>query len=274
MTTIDPETGVVDHLGLLGRLRYRLGPYSPLVRAYRHHKPRWLWGLIDPVGRMTLRFQRSYGLTVRHGPFAGLRYPPAAVGRSGYLVPKLLGTYESALHDVMQEAGRFSHFIDIGASDGYYCVGIALLNPGAVVVGYETDRVEQSIAKGLAALNGVDIEVRGTAGRSELASLPASGALLMVDIEGAERELLDPSASPRLRTTTMLVETHLEAHPDLVDVLTSRFSRTHEITVIGERRRSTINPAELADWDPEGVRRLMTEGRLTPGVWMLLRPKS
>lgn len=272
-TTVDPETGVVS-LGLLGRLGRRAGAYSPLVRLYRHHKPRWLWALVNPVGRMTLRFQKEYGLTVRYGPFQGLRYPPSAVGRSAYLVPKLLGTYESPLHTVFGDPRRYSTFVDIGASDGFYCVGFARLNPEASVVGYETDRVEQKISRDLATLNGVHIAMKGTAGRAELALLPKSGLLLMVDIEGDERDLLDPALSPRLRTATMLVETHVHAHPDLVEVLTSRFSATHDVTVIRGRSSSPSDFPELAGWDLQAASRILSEGWLALGLWMRFEPKA
>lgn len=273
LTTVDPETGAVEP-GVLGRLRLRVGAYSPLVRLYRHHKPRWLWGLVNPVGRMTLRFKRQHGLTVRYGPFRGLQYSPKAVGRSAYLVPKMLGTYESSLHRVFGDPQQYSTFVDIGASDGYYCVGFARLNPEASVVGYETDRVERKLAKELATLNGVHITMQGSAGRAELASLPDSGLLLMVDIEGDERELLDSMLTPTLRTATILVETHVGAQADLVEALTARFSDTHEVIVIRGQAGSPPDFAELRGWNPGAVRLILSEGRQAHGLWMLFEPRA
>jgi hypothetical protein len=261
----------MSRVGLPGRLRQRLGPYSPLVRCYRHHRPRWLWALTSPVGRMTLSFVRRHGLTVRHGPFAGMRFPASAVGRSGQLVPKLLGTYEAPLHPVFHDARHYTLFADVGAGDGYYCVGFARLNPAATVVGYETDPVERRVAAALAACNGVQVTWRGTAGPADLDAVPATGALVLVDIEGAERELLNPARSPRLGGATVLVEVHPHVHADVVDVLRERFAPTHRVRLL-EDAQPDPGRAEALGASPGDAALMTSEGRWAPGRWMLLTP--
>lgn len=271
-STVDPGTGEV-RLGSLGRLRSAVGDYSAAVRLWRHHKPRWLWRALTPVGRLTSDHVARYGLVVRHGPFAGLRYPAEAVGRSSYLVPKLLGTYERQVHPVFADAARYAAFAEVGASDGFYCVGFAMLNPDAEVVAFETDRVERRLAARMAELNGVALDVRGTAGAAELAEL-APGGLLMVDIEGAEVDLLDPEVSPVLRTTALLVEAHVGVRADVVEVLTGRFGSTHDVQAFRGDLRPPSPPPELAGLDPGEAALLLSEGRVSADVWLYLTPKA
>lgn len=71
--------------------------------------------------------ERMLGLTVRRGPFAGLRYPSHdAVGSS--LWPKLLGSYEAELAPTFEAlcATPYRTVVDVGAAEGYYAVGLGL----------------------------------------------------------------------------------------------------------------------------------------------------
>lgn len=272
LTKVDPATGALT-LGVVGRLRVLLGDYSPVVRFYRHHKPRWWWTRVNPVGRLTRQHVSRYGLTVRRGPFEGLRYPAAAVARTAFLIPKLVGTYERQLHDVFEGAGAGSTFVDIGCSDGFYCVGFARLHPGARVIGFETDRVERRIAVQMAELNDVAVQWRGTAGPDDIAALPAEGTLLMVDIEGAEGTLLDPRSSPVLRTVAVLVETHLSVDPGLEDLLTERFAPTHDVRRITSPAVPPV-PPELAHLSTGDAALALSEGRVgSQDVWLHLTPR-
>src|SRR5436305_14622456 len=97
------------------------------------HRARWR--VRAPHRRITERFVAHHGLTVQRGPFAGLRFPRFAVGRGEMVVPQLLGAYEEELHPVFEELAprRFDRIVDVGASDGYYAVGMALRWPEALV---------------------------------------------------------------------------------------------------------------------------------------------
>ena len=86
------------------------------------------------------RIASSPDLTVRNGPFRGMRYPErASVGSA--LVPKLLGSYERELQPVLEDilAREHSEIVDIGCAEGYYAVGLALRLPAARVFAYDTN---------------------------------------------------------------------------------------------------------------------------------------
>ena len=61
------------------------------------------------------------------GPFKGMRYHGDAMG--GAVAPKIKGVYESELAPffVKRSAIPFQHIIDVGAAEGYYAVGCAML---------------------------------------------------------------------------------------------------------------------------------------------------
>jgi hypothetical protein len=274
------ERAAVDPAGRVtpGRLRARvmhvLGGYAAPVRCYRRLRPRWVWERVNPNGKATKRYVDAHGLVVRRGPFAGMTYPSAAIGNTSFLPTKLLGAYEPELASVLAEAGNFDLFVDIGSGEGYYCVGVKRRFPETRVVGYETDRFERRLSAKLATVNGVTIETRGTADHDALNALAFGRLLLMTDVEGYEYQLVDPGAVPGLREATMIVEAHPAVHPDVVDVLTARFTATHDIELVAGRAKQVGDYPELARWEPTLARYAISEGRATDPLWLVLRPRG
>jgi len=196
------------------------------------------------------------------------------VGRVSCLTTKLLGCYEHELSPVLAEAHGFDLFVDVGAGDGYYCVGFKRLFPSTRVIGYEADGAVRRTAARLAELNGVSVEMRGAADNDALNALPDGRLLLMVDVEGYEYELLDPQAAPRLSDTTMIVEAHPTVYPDVVDVLRSRFEVSHEIATVCGRPKHVDDYPELAGWDETQARYAISEGKAADPTWLVLRPRG
>jgi hypothetical protein len=252
-------------------LRGRLwGGYSPVRTLWRAHRPRALWKLTSPAGAPTLRFVEQYGLTVRRGPFAGMRYPASAVGRVNFLGAKLLGSYEEELAPVVGEFLRhgFARVVNIGAGEGYYAVGFALHCPDAQVYAFESTRYERDLCQRLARENDVEVIVRPTLTRERLAELPIDEAtLLLVDIEGGELELLQPEYVPALARTTLLVELHPHTHPLLPQIVVGRFDASHDAILI---RSTPRGPAAYPE-RPESI--LLSEGR-SEALWAVFRPRS
>ena len=175
----------------------------------------------------TRRFVGWHGLTATGGPFAGLTYPDT---EPLSLVPKLLGVYESELHAPVEEAirARPQVIVNVGAADGYYAVGLKRRCPDATVIAYEADAGQAGICRRVAAANAVDLDVRGAAGRDDL----AAASLIVMDCEGCERALLDPAANPDLQGAEIVVELHDFLDPGVGDAIAARFAPTHDVTLI------------------------------------------
>jgi hypothetical protein len=232
--------------------RRALGPAHPAAlrrwrRVQASHRAR-------RVGRITRDFAAWHGLTVSGGPFAGLTYPDASATS---LVPKLLGVYERELHPAIEAAVAAApeRIVNVGAADGYYAVGLARRCPAAKVTAYEADAEQRALLARVAAANGVELEIEGTAER-----LPELAGLVVVDCEGCEHALLDPAA---LRSATVIAELHDFVAP--AEALIARFGPTHAVTVIptGAQPPQRGSALDLA----------LSEYRPGPMRWAVMTPQ-
>jgi hypothetical protein len=225
---------------------------------------------------------------VRLGPFRGMRYIDKSIG-SAYL-PKLLGTYERELGHVVEAVSTRQPLliVDVGAAEGYYAVGLALRNPQARVVAFESDIAGQAALRRMAELNDVQnrLQIMGACGPSELQSAlsthrnahggPFETSFVVCDVEGDERRLLDPALVPSLRRALILTETHEFVCPGITDELIQRFAETHAIDCILQTNRSRTDfpfcgpatwllPKSYIDW-------AVSEWRPVRMCWLWMRP--
>lgn len=100
-----------------------------VVRPFARFKPRLVARRSEYVLRrktMMIVKERFGDLVVKSGPFRGLQYIVAESICSA-LVPKLLGSYESELHETLERllCNDYDLVLDIGCAEGFYAVGIA-----------------------------------------------------------------------------------------------------------------------------------------------------
>lgn len=171
-----------------------------------------------------------------------MRYVNESVG-SAYL-PKLLGIYERELNGCIEQACglNFPLIVDIGAAEGYYAVGMALRNPTARVVAFETEAAGRAALQSLAQLNGVAarIDILGEGEVKNLCAALSIGerSLVICDVEGNEQTLLNLDALPALAHAHLLVEVHEFIHRGITDRILQRFGLTHDIQHIWQEPRS------------------------------------
>ena len=217
---------------------------------------------------------------VRSGPFQGMKYTSKSAG--SVLIPKLLGIYERELHPVLEYAisRPFQVIVDIGAGEGYYCVGLARRIPQTRVIAYEMDEAGRRLMKEMASLNHVSdqLEIRGLCTMEEMNSvLDASVPTLVIcDAEGAEAYLLDPLRVPALVSMHILVELHDCVLGGVSDVMHSRFQATHEIERIWQEDRSSSDFPYRSFYTrcfPSYMEIAVSEGRPCRMSWYWMRPK-
>lgn len=237
---------------------------------------------IRPIGYLTHLVRRRTGCQVTGGPFVGMKYIETSTG-SAYL-PKLLGMYERELNPCVEAlcARRLALVVDVGAAEGYYAVGLARRLPATRVTAFEMEANGQRQLAAMARLNEVadQVEVRGRCEPADLqeALRVADGdAAVVCDVEGYERELLDPAAVPALRQAAILVELHDFIVPGVTELLVERFGVTHDIQHIWqqERRRdefpwttvgTRLLPRRYLDW-------AVSEWRPVRMAWLWMTPK-
>lgn len=169
--------------------------------------------------------------SVISGPFKGMKYISVSTGSKLY--PKILGSYEKELEEIVQKLidREYLKMINVGAAEGYFSVGFAMKNTNITVVAYEMENKGRENIKALAALNDVSdkIEIRGECTVAELNKTVTPGVLIVMDVEGAEDFLLDPQTCPSLLEADVLLEVHDNKVPGVESRIRDRFRGTHYI---------------------------------------------
>ena len=217
---------------------------------------------------------------VRHGPFAGLKYPElASIGSTLY--PKLLGSYESEIQAWIQEIcdAGYSEIIDIGCAEGYYAVGLARRIPGALVYAYDTDERARQLCGNCAAANDVAnrISVRAGFTVDELMGISIrQRGLIICDCEGGETGIFTEQTRHRFASWELLIETH-----DFIDITISTriaelFQDTHELRTVASiddiQKAKRYKYPELVSFDLPIRRAVVAEYRPSIMEWMFLKP--
>ena len=215
---------------------------------------------------------RRYSREVQGGPFKGMKLAldnPSTFHLTGY--------YETPLIPHLEElADRpYDCIVNLGSSFGYYAVGLALRVPGARIVVYEIDDEIRGMCRELAILNGVDhrFEFRGAADGNHFAEFCTEKTLIVCDIEGMEKQILDPVLYPALEGMDMVVELHDCIDPSISGELTRRFAGSHDIKMAENDRLTVTFPPlfkELAAIDQVIA---AWDGRSGPTPWGIFTAK-
>lgn len=129
---------------------------------------------------------------VMSGPFKNMRYTSQSVGSTW--APKLLGTYEQELHDVIAVLidRQPSIIINIGAAEGCYVVGMLLRCPESHGIAFESTTTGQQLVREMARHNNIldRLDVRGHCDISSLSAclrFQSLSTTLIADIKGGKK---------------------------------------------------------------------------------------
>jgi hypothetical protein len=214
---------------------------------------------------------------VMQGPLQGLDFLPQSA--EGCHIAKLLGCYEQPLQPFIEAAigANYPTILNIGCAEGYYAVGMARRMPHTRVLAHDLNPKAQEACAELAQKNQVSdqVSVGGLFTPADFAAYAGQKVLLMCDIEGAERELLDPALAPAIKGMDIIVESHECLIPGITQLLIDRFKDTHDITLVQDdgQRQLVKAPAwfnNLAHLD----QLLATwEWRSGPTPWLVMMAK-
>jgi hypothetical protein len=262
------------------------------LRLYRSYRklPTWVRAPLRRVSMPRWYLALAYVRRIANGrvlsgPFAGLQLELSPVS-SRHLLGYVLGTQELELREVVESIVRrgYATIINIGAADGYYAIGLALRLPSANIVGFEALTEHHAPLRRAAGANGVSERFRleGFCHPADLTRelrAARNPALVIADIEGGEKHLLDPHKVPALRRVDLLVETHDALAAGCTETLIERFAPSHTVERIVSR------PRTLGDFPgaalpllrrlmPGTALELMNERRKGPQEWLFLRTKE
>ncbi len=225
---------------------------------------------------LALTFMARSGKVVAGGPFAGMAYVSAAT--EGALIARLLGVYESELHPHFEAfiAEGLDCVIDAGCAEGYYAVGLARRMPDTMVYAFDILEVARTTCAGMAADNGVAerVIVGGEFQPEDFQRFAGQRALVLVDAEGAEVDILDPVRGPALAGMNIIVETHDLYRAGALATLMERFSATHDIQRVDQNFKSYDQPAWTKDLNHLDQLLTVWEWRQRPTPWLVMRPKG
>lgn len=219
---------------------------------------------------------RSGGTTVASGPFVGMTYSDSAT--EGALIARLLGVYESELHAHFEAfiAEGLDCVIDVGCAEGYYAVGLARRMPDATVYAFDILDAARTACARMAVENGVRdrVLIGGEFQPEDFQRFAGRRALVLVDAEGAEVDILDPARGPALAGMNIIVETHDLYRPGALATLMDRFLPTHHIQRVDQDFKAYDQP----DWVKtlNHLDQLLTvwEWRQRPTPWLVMRPRA
>jgi hypothetical protein len=224
-----------------------------------------------------LRLDRVHG-----GPFDGMVYGPLAADKA--LLPRLLGAYERETYPAVEKIVALQPDVIVvaGTGEGFFAVGLARRIPTARIVGFEMMRFGRYLTRRHAERNGVQdrLELHPWLSAKTLQDSvkDAVRPVLILDIEGGERDVLDPVAAPGLAKTTVLVELHPMFVEGIEETILGRFSATHDIETMrmGERTAEHLPPVAREGLAADEALWAINERQFRgpTGTWLLMTPKA
>ena len=177
---------------------------------------------------------QQQGTLVMQGPLAGMDFLPQSA--EGCHIAKLLGCYEQPLQPFIEQAinSAYPTILNIGCAEGYYAVGMARRMPHTQVLAFDLNPKAQEVCTSLAQKNGVldRMKVGALFKPEDFESYTNQKVLVLCDIEGAEKDLLNPEAAPALKVMDLIVESHECLIPGITQTLIERFKDTHKLTLV------------------------------------------
>jgi hypothetical protein len=223
------------------------------------------------------------GGVVQYGPFAGMHWldnPHRGRSEQGGMI---LGLYEQeVLENLVRAPAHFRVFVDVGAADGYYAVG--LLHNGRVdrSVAFESMPECRAAIARLAAKNNVSdkIAILGTVSDHfddilRTHKINSHETMFLIDIEGTEFQILTERVFAFLKGSLIVVETHAHIYADPnaeMERLIKTASATHRATTWFPGPRNPWTLRELDDFPEIDRWILCSEGRYEVQQWIRFDP--
>lgn len=226
----------------------------------------------------------KYKGVIQHGPFSGVKLLADTNWGEGDRAAMLLGIYErEVLDSLLDTPDSYRIFVDIGAADGYYSVGLLRASRFDRAVCFEINEFGRRSISRLAVQNGVSDRVTLLKGADltfpdelESVGVALNKAVFLLDIEGFEFQLLQSETLEKLKNSIIIVELHENIIADGAKKLSDLYEsaqKTHKLTRIFPGPRDPTCFTELADFQETDRWIICSEGRSAKiQTWLRLDP--
>ena len=255
----------------------------------------WIWELCPSWLREKsfIRVQRGVALEERfknlcsktfierkflNGPFRGLYFPTLNIQGSA-LFPRLVGSYESELHTILERLLNKSYdsVIDIGFAEGYYLIGLGKRLKNAKLIGFDISSEAHELCSNLSISNDISNErifMLGECNPSTLSQfLPSKNSLLLCDCEGFEAQVFSENDKSIWLSSDIIVECHDFIKSGVTESICSILKDTHAISLIytssSEEKLEFLNDPMFNIFKTEEKLRLVSEGRPSKQCWIV-----
>lgn len=216
---------------------------------------------------------------VSQGLFKGLQLNRNTWWGKSDLGAQCLGLYEKEILDLISAHEPFDTFLDIGAADGYYAVGMLHSKMAKNAICFEISEVGQRAIKENWMINNSpgQLTVYGEANKQSITSIASTlplNSLALVDIEGFEFSLLTQDVIPLLKKVTMIIEIHnwVDDFPTKYSSLLRELDKSFEIDIIKPSARNTQNIELLRSYTDDN--RLLVSSERRPCLMRFLHLKT
>lgn len=221
-------------------------------------------------------FNQSDG-RVMYGPFKGMKVDKDLSWGTASLSGKLLGLYENGvlkeLDKILKEE-KIQTFINLGAADGFFSVGVARNKKIKKCICFEINKNSHKSIIRNAKKNNVfeKFSIFGEASTEDLVNLDwdsLGNCLLLSDIEGCEYELFNNQLIKKMNNCILIIEIHDDFKK--LDKLKENLQKYFLIDIIYQDDSSSCKfIREFTDFERAIIR---MEGRHYEGQWLICRNK-
>lgn len=220
---------------------------------------------------------------VLYGPFKGLILPSQRWWGTATVSTMILGMYEREIvEEISDVSEQFSYFVDIGAADGFYAVGVLVANKFHHSFAFEISEKGRKSIRANAQINGVDslISIYGKAEIDFFKMIPPNigeRSVVLIDVEGFEFNLVTKEFCDFFQKSIIFIEIHEwmvangeSALVNLINICSNKF----EVNYIKSGCRNPNIYPELDCFEEEFRWLACSEGRTKPQIWLKLVPKK
>jgi hypothetical protein len=282
MNTIKDKTANIKYLIITEKNNYLESVKKAKSWIYRKLGIRKFDAIKKRRIEISKQLDQLFESTVQYGPFKGLKLSPKTWWGSTDRASMLLGIYEKDVLDSFQNIPKkFTTFIDLGAADGYYGIGVLVNNLFEKSICFEISEEGRQTIKRNAQINNVlnKVEIKGIATNdfyNEFSTLALSKTVLFIDIEGAEFELIDKETFNAFKNSIIFIELHdwfFEDGDEKLQKLKNDSTLTHLVTELTMGSRDLSIFPELNKLNDTDRWLICSEGRAQLMKWLRFDPK-